>query len=124
VQAELKRLPGLTAFVTALDVACLAAFWLANDARVRRSYLPETPARDLARYESWEHFFIAATWYVAFALAPLLVLQLIFWSKIRRATQPARGALWLMLASTLVGLTLFLLLGLAAGVSVGGGLVG
>ena len=124
MQAALKRLPWLTAFVTALDVACLTAFWLVNDARVRLSYLPDTPARSLARYESWEHFCIAATWYVAFALAPLLVLQLIFWSKIRQATHVARGALWLMLASTLVGLTLFLLLGLAAGVSVGGGMIG
>ena len=124
MQAALRRLPWLTALVTALDVACFGAFWLVNAARVRLSYLPRAAGHDLTSYESWEHFFIAATWYVAFALAPLVVLQLIFWSKIREATGAATGVFWLMLGSTIVGFVLLALLGLAAAVATGGGMIG
>jgi hypothetical protein len=124
LQAALRKLPWLTAFVTALDVACFVAFWLVNTERVRLSYLPRAAGHDLTAYESWEHFFIAATWYVAFALAPLVVLQLIFWSKIRAATHGAASVFWLMLTTTLVGFVLLALLGLAAGISTGGGMIG
>jgi len=110
--------------MTTLAVICMAAFWLVNGERVRLSYLPQTSAGKLASYQSWEHLFVATTWYVALALVPPLLLQLVLWSKIRQATQGARGVAWVMLASTLTGLVVLALLGLAAGVSVGGGMVG
>lgn len=119
-------MPYLAAGLTALAWLSFGAFWLANAGRVGLSYQLHDPhwEQSLARYQYWEKFFIAATWYLALGSVLPLLVQLVTWPLLWRANHDDRLAKWLMVVSTPLGLALLGLLALAASVSVGGGMIG